>query len=178
MITKEINTVVNEEGVKSIDFDDEREGEVVDSDNDLYEEYEQREQDNGSQQHQNNAPTRIEEMKKRITELEEETNAIKEMQAKVASELGLNSSPSNPSEPTKEVVDSCSVFVGNDDYSCTPKDLRFHFLACGTVNRITVKTDHYGHPKGFAYVETRGRSQSFDMNDFGLRNRKLKVARK
>lgn len=28
-----------------------------------------------------------------------------------------------------------------------------HFQSCGTVNRVTILTDKFNQPKGFAYVE-------------------------
>lgn len=56
-------------------------------------------------------------------------------------------------QAAKEEADSRSVYVGNVDYECTPEELQLHFQACGTVNRVTILTDRFGSPKGFAYVE-------------------------
>lgn len=39
------------------------------------------------------------------------------------------------------------------DYSCTPEEVQQHFQSCGTVNRVTILTDKFSQPKGFAYVE-------------------------
>ncbi|MCH95640.1 polyadenylate-binding protein 1, partial [Trifolium medium] len=39
------------------------------------------------------------------------------------------------------------------DYACTPEEVQQHFQSCGTVNRVTILTDKFGQPKGFAYVE-------------------------
>nr|POF12196.1 polyadenylate-binding protein 2 [Quercus suber] len=39
------------------------------------------------------------------------------------------------------------------DYSCTPEEVQQHFQTCVTVNRVTIWTDKYGQPKGYAYVE-------------------------
>ena len=52
----------------------------------------------------------------------------------------------------REEADSRSVHVGGVDYATTPR-LQQHFAACGTVNRVTILTDKYENPKGFAYVE-------------------------
>lgn len=56
-------------------------------------------------------------------------------------------------QAAKEEADARSVYVGNVDYECTPEELQLHFQACGTVNRVTILTDRFGSPKGFAYVE-------------------------
>uniref|UniRef100_A0A9I9E7T2 RRM domain-containing protein n=1 Tax=Cucumis melo TaxID=3656 RepID=A0A9I9E7T2_CUCME len=40
------------------------------------------------------------------------------------------------------------------DYACTPEEVQQHFQSCGTVNRVTILTDKFGHPKGFAYVDS------------------------
>jgi polyadenylate-binding protein 2 len=34
-----------------------------------------------------------------------------------------------------------------------PEEVQQHFEDCGTINRVTILTDNFGHPKGFAYVE-------------------------
>ena len=42
----------------------------------------------------------------------------------------------------------CS-YVGQVDYEATPEELRAHFAACGTINRVTILCDKFtGHPKG------------------------------
>ncbi|GER31958.1 polyadenylate-binding protein 1 [Striga asiatica] len=75
-------------------------------------------------------------------------------------------------EEPKEDSDARSIFVGNCkkevlsdsfeeiggipvvvDYACTPEQVQLHFQSCGTINRVTVMTDTFGRPKGFAYVE-------------------------
>ena len=93
----------------------------------------------------------LEEIKKRMKELEEEaanlltnpqSNSAKKVQTPVASE-----------EISKQEVDSYSVFVGNVDYSCTTDVVQCHFQSCGTMNRVTILTNKFGEPKGYAYVE-------------------------
>ena len=45
------------------------------------------------------------------------------------------------------------MFVGNVDYSCTTDVVWCHFQSCGTMNRVTILTNKFGEPKGYAYVE-------------------------
>ncbi|GMP23817.1 hypothetical protein CsSME_00001287 [Camellia sinensis var. sinensis] len=80
----------------------------------------------------------------RLKEIEEEAGALREMQSKVEKEMGADEN---------EEVDSRSIYVGNVDYACTPEEVQQHFQSCGTVNRVTILTDKFGQPKGFAYVE-------------------------
>lgn len=64
------------------------------------------------------------------------------------------------------------------DYACTPEEVQQHFQACGTVNRVTILTDKYGHPKGFAYVEfleTEAVQEAVLLNESELHGRQLKV---
>lgn len=64
------------------------------------------------------------------------------------------------------------------DYSCTPEEVQQHFQSCGTVNRITILTDKFGQPKGFAYVEfveVEAVSNALLLNESELHNRQLKV---
>ncbi|WCJ18736.1 Polyadenylate-binding protein 2 [Euphorbia peplus] len=122
----------------------------------------------------------LDEMKKRLKEMEDEAAALREMQAKVEKEMG--SSAQDPagtaSQVSKEEVDSRSVFVGNVDYSCTPEEVQQHFQACGTVNRVTIRTDKFGQPKGYAYVEfleVEAVQEALLLNESELHGRQLKV---
>ncbi|GMP23806.1 hypothetical protein CsSME_00001276 [Camellia sinensis var. sinensis] len=88
----------------------------------------------------------LEDMKKRLKEIEEEAGALREMQSKVEKEMGdVQDSSSPATQAEKEVVDSRSIYVGNE--------VQQHFQSCGTVNRVTILTDKFGQPEGFAYVE-------------------------
>ncbi|KAG5241835.1 polyadenylate-binding protein [Salix suchowensis] len=100
----------------------------------------------------------LNEMKKRLKEMEEEAAALREIQAKVEKEMGAVQDPASAAgnQANKEEADSRSVFVGNVDYACTPEEVQQHFQPCGTVNRVTILTDKFGQPKGFAYVEFVG----------------------
>ncbi|GER55540.1 polyadenylate-binding protein 1 [Striga asiatica] len=84
-------------------------------------------------------------------------------------------------QANREEVDSRSVFVGNVDYACTPEEVQQHFQSCGTVNRVTIRTNKYGQPKGYAYVEfleTEAVEQALLLNESELHGRQLKVSAK
>ncbi|CAN7030440.1 unnamed protein product, partial [Brassica oleracea var. botrytis] len=147
----------------------------------------------------------LEDMKKRIKEIEEEAGALREMQAKAEKDMGagqglclsllfgecfipflllhhMNEDPSSAiSSAEKEEVDSRSIHVGNVDYACTPEEVQQHFQSCGTVNRVTILTDKFGQPKGFAYVEfveADAVQNSLILNESELHGRKIKVSAK
>ncbi|XP_028055495.1 polyadenylate-binding protein 3-like isoform X2 [Camellia sinensis] len=67
------------------------------------------------------------------------------------------------------------------DYSCTPEEVQQHFQSCGTVNRVTIRTNKYGQPKGYAYVEfleTEAVQEALLLNESELHGRQLKVSAK
>ncbi|XP_050946563.1 polyadenylate-binding protein 2-like [Cucumis melo] len=67
------------------------------------------------------------------------------------------------------------------DCACTPKEVQQHFQSCGTVNRVTILTDKFGHPKGFAYVEfveAEAVQEALLLNETELHGRQLKVQQK
>lgn len=126
----------------------------------------------------------LEDMKKRLKEIEEEASALREMQARVEKEMGATQEDSSSAAATqaeKEEVDSRSIYVGNVDYSCTPEEVQQHFQSCGTVNRVTILTDKFGQPKGFAYVEfveIEAVQNALLLNESELHGRQLKVSAK
>lgn len=64
------------------------------------------------------------------------------------------------------------------DYACTPEEVQQHFQSCGTVNRVTILTDKFGQPKGFAYVEfveVEAVQNSLILNESELHGRQIKV---
>ncbi|XP_051144045.1 polyadenylate-binding protein 2-like [Andrographis paniculata] len=129
------------------------------------------------------AAKELDEMKKRLKEMEEEAAALREMQAKVEKEMGAVQDPASAAaaQASKEEVDSRSVFVGNVDYACTPEEVQQHFQSCGTVNRVTILTDKFGQPKGFAYVEfleQEAVQEALNLNESELHGRQLKVMMK
>lgn len=129
------------------------------------------------------AAVELDDMKKRLKEMEDEAAALREMQAKVEQEMGAVQDPAAAaaSQINREEVDARSVFVGNVDYSCTPEEVQQHFQSCGTVNRVTIRTNKYGQPKGYAYVEfleTEAVEQAILLNESELHGRQLKVSAK
>ncbi|CAN0921321.1 Polyadenylate-binding protein 2 [Linum grandiflorum] len=125
----------------------------------------------------------LDDMKKRLKEIEDEAAALRDMQSKVEKEMGSgqDAGGSGSSQASREEVDSRSVFVGNVDYSCTPEEVQQHFQSCGTVNRITIRTDKYGQPKGYAYVEfleVEAVQEAILLNESELHGRQLKVTSK
>ncbi|KAJ9174885.1 hypothetical protein P3X46_013485 [Hevea brasiliensis] len=128
------------------------------------------------------AAPELDDMKKRLKEMEDEAAALREMQAKVEKEMSSTQDPAAAtSQASREEVDSRSVFIGNVDYSCTPEEVQQHFQSCGTINRITIRTDKYGQPKGYAYVEffeTEAVQEALLLNETELRGRQLKVTAK
>ncbi|KDP40916.1 hypothetical protein JCGZ_24915 [Jatropha curcas] len=130
----------------------------------------------------NEAVPELDDMKKRLKEMEDEAAALREMQAKVEKEMGSAQDPAaGTSQASREEVDSRSVFVGNVDYSCNPEEVQQHFQSCGTVNRVTIRTDKYGQPKGYAYVEfleAEAVQEALLLNESELHGRQLKVTAK
>lgn len=129
------------------------------------------------------AVTDLDDMKKRLKEMEDEAAALREMQAKVEKEMGSVQDPvtAGAAQANREEVDSRSVFVGNVDYSCTPEEVQQHFQSCGTVNRVTIRTNKFGQPKGYAYVEfleTEAVQEALLLNESELHGRQLKVSAK
>jgi len=64
------------------------------------------------------------------------------------------------------------------DYACTPEEVQQHFQTCGTVHRVTILTDKFGQPKGFAYVEfveVEAVQEALQLNESELHGRQLKV---
>ncbi|WRX16316.1 RNA recognition motif domain - like 10 [Theobroma cacao] len=95
--------------------------------------------------------------------------------------MQLDPAAAATSQANREEVDSRSVFVGNVDYSCTPEEVQQHFQSCGTVNRVTIRTDKYGQPKGYAYVEfleAEAVQEALVLNESELHGRQLKVTAK
>ncbi|KAI3448248.1 hypothetical protein Pfo_004913 [Paulownia fortunei] len=129
------------------------------------------------------AAVELDDMKKRLKEMEDEASALREMQAKVEQEMGAVQDPAAAAanQANREEVDSRSVFVGNVDYSCTPEEVQQHFQSSGTVNRVTIRTNKYGQPKGYAYVEflePEAVEQALLLNESELHGRQLKVSAK
>ncbi|XP_024457236.1 polyadenylate-binding protein 3 isoform X2 [Populus trichocarpa] len=75
----------------------------------------------------------------------------------------------------------CILLLFVVDYACTPEEVQQHFQSCGTVNRVTILTDKFGQPKGFAYVEfleVEAVQEALALNESELHGRQLKVSPK
>ncbi|XP_027107281.1 polyadenylate-binding protein 1 [Coffea eugenioides] len=130
----------------------------------------------------------LENVKKKLKEIEEETGNLRQKSALIEKEIGgaaegheNSTGASDDGQSEKEEVDSRSIYVGNVDYECTPEEVQQHFLSCGTVNRVTILTDQFGQPKGFAYVEfveTEAVQNALMLNESELHGRPIKVMRK
>ncbi|KAL3650374.1 Polyadenylate-binding protein 2 [Castilleja foliolosa] len=127
----------------------------------------------------------LENMKKRLQEIEEEAEALRQRRAKVEKKIdgAMEEDPIDDSaaQAEKEEIDSRSIYVGNVDYACTPEEVQQHFESCGTVNRVTILTDKFGQPKGFAYVEfvdVQAVQNALPLNESELHGRQLKVSAK
>jgi len=85
-------------------------------------------------------------MKRRVAEMEQEAQKLREMQATLERDsAGL--------QDDKEDIDSRSIFVGNVDYAASPEEIQAHFQSCGSINRVTILLDKFtGHPKGFVLL--------------------------
>ncbi|XP_059648042.1 polyadenylate-binding protein 2-like isoform X2 [Cornus florida] len=67
------------------------------------------------------------------------------------------------------------------DYLCTPEEVQQHFQSCGTVNRVTIRTNKFGQPKGYAYVEfvePEAVQEALLLNESELHGRQLKISAK
>lgn len=130
----------------------------------------------------------LENVKKKLKEIEEETGNLRQKSALIEKEIGgaaqgheNSAGASDDGQSEKEEADSRSIYVGNVDYECTPEEVQHHFQSCGTVNRVTILTDQFGQPKGFAYVEfveTEAVQNAIMLNESELHGRQLKVMRK
>ena len=70
---------------------------------------------------------------------------------------------------------------GQVDYGTKPEELQVHFKGCGIVNRVTILTDKFGNPKGFAYVEFQDAeavANALLLSDTEFRGRTIKVSAK
>mmetsp|Transcript_14158 Transcript_14158/g.27274 ORF Transcript_14158/g.27274 Transcript_14158/m.27274 type:complete len:207 (+) Transcript_14158:75-695(+) len=142
------------------------------------------EEKDAAQKEEGHTPTGdedLEAMKASLQGMEEEEAKLREMQAEVEKEMGGKAKGAAESSGPKEEVDTRSVYVGNVDYAVTPEQLQSHFASCGTVNRVTILTDRFNNPKGFAYVEflePDAVQHAVLLNESELNGRKLKVSPK
>ncbi|EGZ18955.1 hypothetical protein PHYSODRAFT_409429, partial [Phytophthora sojae] len=132
----------------------------------------------------------IEDMKRRVKEMEEEAAKLSEMQSEVESQMGKNTASTlnemgaagaaASAQPVQ--MDDTSIYIGQVDYGSTPEELQALFQSCGTINRVTILCDKFtGQPKGYAYIEFASRDaveSALLLNDTMFRGRQLKVTPK
>ena len=110
----------------------------------------------------------IAKMKAKLAEMEREASSLRQQEQSIdikaldeEMQKDMNNSQKQQKTPEelerekaeRQEIDSRSVFVGQVDYLAEPGMLAEHFQKCGTVNRVTILTDKFENPKGFAYVE-------------------------
>ena len=120
-------------------------------------------------------------MKKRLAAMEEEAQKLKDEANAIGDDMNTGDGASGAADADRAEADSRSVHVGGVDYATTPEELAKHFEACGTVNRVTILTDKYDNPKGFAYVEfleADAVQNAIKLTDTEIHGRKLRVSAK
>ncbi|DAZ96258.1 TPA: hypothetical protein N0F65_012561 [Lagenidium giganteum] len=134
----------------------------------------------------------IEDMKRRVKEMEEEAAKLSEMQSQVENQMGKNTTSSlsemhagmgsGQNSPSAASMDDNSIYIGQVDYGSTPEELQALFQSCGTINRVTILCDKFtGQPKGYAYIEFASKDaveSALLLNDTMFRGRQLKVTPK
>ncbi|KAF0711782.1 Aste57867_5040 [Aphanomyces stellatus] len=125
----------------------------------------------------------IEDMKRRVLEMEEEAQKLNQMHSHVQAQIPKEHLP--PAAPTaaqQMVIDENSIYIGQVDYESTPEELQALFQSCGTINRVTILCDKFtGQPKGYAYIEFANHDaveSALLLNDTTFRGRQLKVTAK
>lgn len=125
----------------------------------------------------------LEAMKRKLKDMEEEAARLKAMQTGASADgtVAAAGAAGSAEANAREEADARSIYVGNVDYGATPEELQVHFQSCGTVNRVTILTDRFGNPKGFAYIEfleLDAVANALLLNDSELRGRQIKVSPK
>ncbi|OEL19356.1 Polyadenylate-binding protein 1 [Dichanthelium oligosanthes] len=116
----------------------------------------------------------LEEMRRRLRELEK-------LEVEIPPAASHEEESETATTAEKAEVDARSIYVGNVDYACLPEEVQQHFQFCGTINRVTILTDSFGQPKGFAYVEfdeVEAVQNALLLNETELHGRPLKVCPK
>lgn len=89
-------------------------------------------------------------MKRRVQEMEEEAQKLRQMQQTLDNER-------HDLRENREDVDARSIFVGNVDYGASPEEIQSHFQSVGSINRVTILLDKFtGHPKGSVFLCQEG----------------------
>ncbi|KDO33457.1 hypothetical protein SPRG_02264 [Saprolegnia parasitica CBS 223.65] len=122
----------------------------------------------------------IEDMKRRVQEMEEEAQKLNQMHSHVQAQIPKDAAAT--AAAAAAAMDENSIYVGQVDYEATPEELQALFQSCGTINRVTILCDKFtGQPKGYAYIEFASHDaveSACLLNDTSFRGRQLKVTPK
>lgn len=149
------------------------------------------------------ADKELKEIQKRVAEMNEEAERLKQVQSEVEAAInpgsqsamlrkasvdslgsigtgsGLVGGYSFPSLEEKIEADSKSIYVGQVDYEAAAEEVEEHFRGCGAVNRVTIMCDKYsGQPKGFCFIEFADKESvetAMALDGSLLRGRTIKV---
>eukprot|EP01083_Nonionella_stella_P114013 336664_1 len=117
-------------------------------------------------------------MKRRLQEMEEETEMLQGLHENVVKERSQTTGTSTAADVGGN-VDETSIHVSQVDYEAKPEELEEHFSSCGTINRVTILCDKAGKGKGFAYIEFADHEaveNALLLNDSEFKGRELKVS--
>lgn len=132
----------------------------------------------------------IEQMKRRVAEMEEEAKKIEAMHKAVDATTSKMNADGAAGDGEKSggrpasgpEVDARSIYVAGVDYKVTPQELTELFNSCGAINRVTIVCDKYtGRSKGFAYVEFEqvdAIANAMILDDTEFKGRQIKITPK
>jgi polyadenylate-binding protein 2 len=90
----------------------------------------------------------LEELQQMLSEMEESQAKIAEASNQASSQATTALAAKAKIEEQKQQRDERSVFVQNVDFKTTGEELMAFFQPCGSVERVTILADKFGHPKG------------------------------
>jgi polyadenylate-binding protein 2 len=90
----------------------------------------------------------LEELQQMLSEMEESQTKIAEASNQASAQASTALAAKAKLEEQKQQRDERSVFVQNVDFKTTGEELMAFFQPCGSVERVTILADKFGHPKG------------------------------
>jgi polyadenylate-binding protein 2 len=91
----------------------------------------------------------LEELQQMLSEMEESQTKIAEASNQASAQATSALAAKAKLEEQKQQRDERSVFVQNVDFKTTGEELMAFFQPCGSVERVTILADKFGHPKGY-----------------------------
>ena len=88
------------------------------------------------------------ELEAMLGEMEESQNKIAEASTQASAQATSALAAKAKLEEQKQARDERSVFVQNVDFKTTGEELSAFFGPCGSVERVTILADRFGHPRG------------------------------